>query len=92
MFAERLPEVQDRYALVFSTSGLPRIPIFHDYHKPLIAILSEKGFKILGEFSCRGYNLHGALQLIGGMNKGRPNTRDLERARRFAENILKRLT
>jgi flavodoxin len=27
MFAERLPEVQDRYAPVFSTSGLPRIPI-----------------------------------------------------------------
>jgi len=29
-------------------------------------ILSRKGFRIVGEFSCRGYNLHGDLRLIGG--------------------------
>jgi len=90
-FAERLPEARDRYALVFSTSGLPKIPILHDYHKPLITILSGKGFRIVGEFSCRGYNLHGALRLIGGMNRGRPDVRDLKRARRFAEDILRKL-
>jgi flavodoxin len=90
-FAERLPEARDRYVFVFSTSGLPKIPVLHNYHKPLITILSRKGFRLVGEFSCRGYNLHGALRLIGGMNKGRPNAEDLERARRFAENILRRL-
>lgn len=90
-FAEKLPRVSGEYAFVFSTSGLPKIPLLHEYHKPLLAILVEKGFKIIGEFSCRGHNLHGALRLIGGMNKGRPNARDLERARRFAEKVLKSL-
>lgn len=91
-FAERLPNARGRYALIFSTSGLPRIPFFHDYHKPLLNILVRKGFMVIGEFSCRGHNLHGALKWIGGMNKGRPSAEDLERARRFAENALKRLS
>lgn len=90
-FAESLPSVREKYTFVFSTSGLPRIPVFHDYHKPLLAILVRKGFKVIGEFSCRGHNLHGALRWIGGMNKGRPSAADLERAKRFAMNILKRL-
>ena len=46
---------------------------------------------MLGSFSCRGYNLHGALRLIGGMNRGRPDVRDLKRARRFAKDILRKL-
>ncbi|MEM4648451.1 MAG: hypothetical protein QXK09_00550 [Nitrososphaerota archaeon] len=46
---------------------------------------------MIGEFSCRGHNLHGALRWIGGMNKGRPSAADLERARQFAGNILRRL-
>lgn len=90
-FAERLPRADERYAFVFSTSGLPKIPLLHDYHKPLLEILGEKGFTIVGEFTCRGYNLHGPLRWIGGMNRGRPSGADLERARRFAERILSRV-
>ena len=90
-FAERLPRVSGFPAFVFSTSGLPRIPLIHDYHKPLIKILEEKGFRVLGEFTCRGYSTHGPLRAFGGINRGKPDDRDLERARRFAEEILDRL-
>ncbi len=90
-FAENLPKISEKTAFIFSTSGLPRIPLIHDYHKPLIGILREKGFRILGEFTCRGYNTHGILKAVGGMNKGRPSQADLERARKFAEEILDQL-
>jgi len=88
-FAEKAPEVSDMPAFIFSTSGLPRIPILHDYHKPLLRILRRKGFRIIGEFSCRGYNTHGVLEKLGGMNRGRPNEEDLRRAEAFANNLLK---
>lgn len=89
--AEKLPEKVGAAAFIFSTSGIPRIPIFHDYHKPLVKILRGKGFRILGEFTCRGVNTHGVLRRIGGMNRGRPSSSDLEKARRFAENLLAKL-
>ena len=90
-FAERLPKKVGAAAFVFSTSGIPRIPIFHDYHKPLVKILREKGFRILGEFTCRGFNTHGVLRKLGGMNRGRPSSSDLEKARKFAESLLAKL-
>ena len=90
-FAERLPKKIGAATFVFSTSGIPRIPIFHDYHKPLVKILREKGFRILGEFTCRGFNTHGVLRKLGGMNRERPSSSDLEKARRFAESLLAKL-
>ena len=52
-------------------------------------MLRRKGFRIVGEFSCRGYNTHGVLEKLGGMNRGRPNEEDLRRAEAFANNLLK---
>jgi len=84
---DEFPKVQDKYAFIFSTSGLPEIPIIHDYHRALRKRLLRKGFEILGEFTCRGYSTHGPLKLFGGINKGRPNKSDLEMASGFAEQI-----
>jgi len=42
----------------------------------------------VGEFSCRGWDTNGWLEKIGGINKGHPNEKDLERARRFAERLM----
>jgi len=86
---DRFPKVRDKYAFIFSTSALPKIPIIHDYHRALRKRLLRKGFEILGEFTCRGYSTHGPLKLFGGINKGRPNENDLEAASRFAEQIKK---
>ena len=69
---------------MFSTSGVRRIPIVHDFHKPLIKRLCEKGFIILGEFSYRVFEDYALFKLIRGINKGRPSEEDLENARKFA--------
>ena len=58
---DRFPKVEDKYAFIFSTSALPKIPIIHDYHRALRKRLLRKGFEILGEFTCRGYSTHGPL-------------------------------
>jgi len=50
--------------------------------------LIEKGFNIVGEFSCKGFDTFGMLKYIGGINKNRPNEKDLEKAKSFAEELL----
>lgn len=86
-FVDELPKMKGKKAFVFSTSGLRRIRIFHSFNKHLEKRLLEKGFDIVGEFSCRGFDNNGLLRLIGGINKGRPNENDLGRAREFARDL-----
>lgn len=79
-----LPESSETMmpAFVFSTSGLPWLSGF--WHRPLRRLLASKGFRVLGEFSCCGYDTWGPLWLTGGLNKAHPDEHDLERARLFA--------
>lgn len=41
-----------------------------------------------GAFACKGWNAYGSFKLIGGINKGRPNDKDLENAREFAKRLM----
>lgn len=76
-------------AFVFSTSGLPWLAWF--WHRPLHRLLGRKGFRVLGEFSCGGYDTWGPLRLAGGLNQKHPDERDLARARKFADAMRRRL-
>ncbi|WP_461866274.1 NADPH-dependent FMN reductase family protein [Thermococcus sp.] len=79
---EDLPRMEGKKAFIFSTAGMPWYN-----HRALKRELKEKGFQIVGEFSCRGWDTNGWLAKIGGINKGHPNEKDLERVRRFAEKL-----
>ena len=83
-FIDRLPMVRNKKAFIFSTSGLRKIPFVHDFEKPLKERLRRKGFDVIGEFSCRGYDTSRAAMILGGINRGRPNARDLQQAEDFA--------
>jgi hypothetical protein len=48
-----------------------------------------KGYKIVDEFGCVGFNTNSFLRFFGGLNKGRPNAEDLNRAEELAQ-ALKR--
>ena len=78
-----------RNCFVFSTKGFTPTLINHSKIKRK---LREKGFNIVGEFSCRGYDSVGPLKFFGGINKNRPNDKDIKRAREFAKNLLNRST
>lgn len=85
-----LPHVDGIRAFTFFTSGARQIPLL-DYNKPVRNQLASKGFEVLGSFSCRGFDTVGPLGFIGGINRGRPNDHDLERAAAFAARVRERV-
>jgi len=99
-FADRLLQVTDKKAFVFSTSGMP-IGIsgqqrLEEYTSKCHIILKEtlqsKGYKVVGEFGCAGFNTNKFLKWFGGINKGRPNSEDLKHAEEFASQLKKQAT
>lgn len=75
---------------IFSTAGLP---CFHTlFHGSLRRRLLSRGCRILGEFSCRGWDTVGPLILLGGLNRHHPNQNDMEMAKAFAEHVRLRYT
>lgn len=74
-----------RPAFVFSTSGLPMLA--RAWHSPLKKLLASKGFDVVAEFSCRGFDTWGPLWFAGGLNRTHPDERDLERAREFGRRL-----
>jgi Flavodoxins len=89
--ADKLPQVNDRKAFIFSTSALTgNVKIAKD-HSALMEKLESKGYIIIDEFQCKGFNTNSFLKLFGGMNKGRPNTEDLKHAEEFAFKLKQNL-
>jgi flavodoxin len=82
--ADRLPNVAGKKAFLFSTSIDSRTD---ETHAPLRERLTARGYEVLGDFNCRGYNTNSFLKLFGGIARGRPNDVDLEHAREFARSL-----
>jgi flavodoxin len=89
--ADGLPRLPERKVFLFSTSGVSRQfavdKKIKDPHTTLRNRLSAKGCMVIGEFNCEGFNDNSFLKLFGGMNKGRPNKADIERAAGFAKGL-----
>jgi flavodoxin len=83
-FVETLPPVKHQRAFVFSTSGDGKM-----HHGSLKEKLAGRGFAIVDEFCCKGWDTVGPLKLFGGINKGRPDENDLAAARAFARGLKK---
>jgi flavodoxin len=81
---------EKKYAFIFSTASI----CYKKMHEPLRLLLISKGFYIVDEFICRGFMNSSFLKyFFGGINKGRPNQKDLESARKFAiklKNIIEK--
>ena len=99
--ADRLTQVTNKNAFIFSTCGAPMKFMelekaeFKRYvtenHSSLKEKLQSKCYMIVDEFSCAGYNTNSFLKLVGGINKGRPNAKDLKNAEEFAQNLKQNL-
>ena len=82
---DKLPQVTNKKAFIFSTSALVEKS---NNHKKTRKKLQAKGFKIIDEFNCKGFNTNSFLKFFGGMNKNRPNAKDLKNAEDFAHKLL----
>ena len=80
--------VTPKKAFIFSTRGAGS---YIKHHRALRNILQDKGFQIIDEFSCKGFDSVGPLKLFGGINRGRPDEKDLRRAEYFAIKLLSEL-
>lgn len=85
--ADNLPKVSSKKAFIFSTSAIMGKEKVAEDHLTLRKKLESKGYIIVDEFACKGFNTNSFLKYLGGMNKGRPNAQDLENARKFAERL-----
>ena len=89
--ADKLPQVTNKNAFIFSTSAIISQKKIKKDHKLLRDKLQAKGYIIVDEFSCKGFNTNSFLKWFGGMNKGRPNAEDLKHADVFAQNLKQNL-
>ena len=75
-FLNNLEQLPGKKGAVFGTYGyVPR-----GFLEKMAALLEGKGIEVIGEWSCQG-------QFLKGLNRGRPNEKDLKDAREFAANI-----
>jgi len=89
--ADKLPQVTNKKAFIFSTSALTGKEKIADDHSSLKEKLQSKGYTIIDEFQCKGFNTNSFMKFFGGMNKGRPNTEDLKNAKEFILNLKQNL-
>jgi flavodoxin len=94
-YARTLPHAAGRKAFIFSTCGVPARfaggeafdAMVRRNHGDLRAILVDKGFEVIGEWACVGFNSNSFLSLFGGLNRGRPDMKDLEEATDFVRRL-----
>ncbi|MBN1166865.1 MAG: flavodoxin family protein [Methanospirillaceae archaeon] len=92
---DALPPVKGTSACIFSTYGAPDRLFQGERQKKFIAQnhaklrekLQLKGYRVIDEFACPGFNTNSFLTLFGGLNKGRPNDEDIRNAEAFAEKV-----
>jgi len=89
--ADKLQKITDKKAFIFSTSAVMGKDKVAEDHSTLREKLVSKGYLIVDEFACHGFNTNSFLKYFGGMNKGRPNAEDLRHAEEFAQNLKQNL-
>jgi len=90
--ADRLLPATGKKAFLFSTYGAPAIFAGGDFvknnHTQIREKLEAKGYAVIGEFGCAGWNTNSFLRFFGGLNKGRPNADDFRNAEEFIRNLM----
>ena len=89
--ADKLPQVTNKKAFLFSTSALTSEKKVAKDHLALREKIQTKGYIVVDDFQCKGFNTNSFMRFFGGMNKGRPNTEDLKNAEEFATNLKQNL-
>lgn len=81
----KLPKQENKKAFIFSTTGSKTYSsMAHNRFRPE---LIDKGFAIIGEFFCLGFD---TALTEEGINRGRPNKQDIEDAEDFIVNTIKK--
>ena len=89
--ADRLSYAAGKKAFLFSTYGAPAFVANREFvennHSQIREKLKAKGYTVIGEFGCAGWNTNSFLKYFGGLNKGKPDAEDLRNAEAFARDM-----
>jgi len=92
--ADRLSYAAGKKAFLFSTYGAPAVAVTRNFvannHAEMREKLQVKGYTVIGEFGCAGWNTNSFLKYFGGLNKGRPDAGDLRNAEAFAREMIEK--
>jgi flavodoxin len=92
--ADRLPHAAGKKAFLFSTYGAPAFIANREFieknHQQIREKLNTKGYSVIGEFGCAGWNTNSFLHYFGGLNKGKPDADDLLNAEAFARDMMEK--
>lgn len=92
--ADRLSYAAGKKAFLFSTYGAPAFIADREFieknHQQIREKLQLKGYTVIGEFGCAGWNTNSFLKYFGGLNKGRPDAGDLKNAEAFAREMMEK--
>ena len=92
--ADRLSFDAGKKAFLFSTYGAPAFIANREFieknHRQIREKLEVKGYKVIGEFGCAGWNTNSFLKYFGGLNKGQPDAEDLKNAEAFARDMMEK--
>ena len=92
--ADRLSCAAEKKAFLFSTYGAPAFAVTSGFiennHREIREKLQLKGYTVIGEFGCAGWNTNSFLRYFGGINKGRPDAGDLTNAEAFAQEMVQK--
>jgi flavodoxin len=92
--ADRLSSAAGKKAFLFSTYGAPAFVADREFieknHAEMRKKLELKGYTVIGEFGCAGWNTNSFLKYFGGLNKGRPDAGDLQNAENFSREMQKK--
>jgi hypothetical protein len=83
--------VDNKNVFIFSTAALTKDKKRDKDHSALREKLESKGYLVVDEFQCKGFNTNSFMRFIGGMNRGRPNAKDLKNAEECAQKIKQKL-
>jgi flavodoxin len=89
--ANKLLRVDSKNAFIFSTAAMTGEKKLAKDHSILREKLESKGYRIVDEFQCKGFNTNSFLRFFGGINRGKPNAKDLKNAEEFAQKLKQKI-
>jgi menaquinone-dependent protoporphyrinogen IX oxidase len=91
-FIDKIPAEMRKDSFIFSTSGISRKfavkNSLDDPHTVIRDMLQKKNWVIKGDYNCAGWNTNNFLTIFGGLNRGKPDGKDLAEAERFARGLV----
>jgi flavodoxin len=90
-FLDKLPLLSNKKSFLFTTSGNINTRYIQGVVQKIISKMGGKGLKVIDSFSIKGWDTFGPLRLVGGINRGHPDLKDLYNAELFANKLLNEL-